>query len=223
MLPLLPETWHPWVGNVWQSASLDPLRGFLEEEYARHTVYPAAPDIFNALRLTPPAAVKAVVLGQDPYHGAGQAHGLAFSVQPGVRPPPSLGNIFKELKDDVGITAPRGQGDLSAWARQGVLLLNAILTVREAQPLSHKNRGWELFTDAVLRAVGNSAQPAVFVMWGAHAQKKHALIDATRHTIIASAHPSPLSARTGFFGSRPFSRINDALIGFGRPTIDWRL
>ena len=162
-------------------------------------------------------------MGQDPYHGAGQAHGLAFSVRPGVRPPASLGNIFKELKTDLGIVASIGSGDLTPWARQGVLLLNAVLTVRDGEPLSHRGKGWERFTDAVLQAVSEGPLPAVFVLWGAQAQKKRTLIDVTRHEVIESAHPSPLSARTGFFGSKPFSRINAALKIWGRSEIDWNL
>ena len=223
MLPSLPDAWRPVIGDDWLRPSLDPLRSFLSDEYATRTVYPPAKQVFTALELTPPEAVKAVILGQDPYHGAGQAHGLAFSVRPGVRPPASLGNIFKELKADLGIVAPPGLGDLTAWARQGVLLLNAVLTVRDGQPLSHKGKGWEQFTDAVLRAVGGGRQPVAFVLWGAQAQKKRDLIDAGRHAVIESAHPSPLSARTGFFGSKPFSRVNEALRTFGRQEIDWRL
>ncbi|QOV88354.1 uracil-DNA glycosylase [Humisphaera borealis] len=223
MFPSLPESWHRIVGEDWRSTSFDPLRTFIAEEYSSQTVYPPTAQIFSALELTPPEAVKAVILGQDPYHGEGQAHGLAFSVLPGVRPPASLGNIFKELKTDVGVAAPPGVGDLTPWAKQGVLLLNTILTVRQATPLSHKGRGWEGFTDAVLRAVSGGEQRGVFVLWGATAQKKRDLIDRSRHVIIESAHPSPLSARTGFFSSKPFSRINEALVGFGREAIDWRL
>jgi uracil-DNA glycosylase len=211
------------IGDDWLRPSLDPLRAFLQEEYATQTVYPPARQVFTALELTPPAAVKAVILGQDPYHGPGQAHGLAFSVRPGVKPPASLVNVFKELKADLGIVAPPGLGDLTPWAKQGVLLLNAVLTVRDGQPLSHKGKGWESFTDAVLRAVGGGPNPVAFVLWGAQAQKKRDLIDAGRHAVIESAHPSPLSARTGFFGSKPFSRVNDALRSFGREPVDWRL
>lgn len=211
------------VGDAWQRPSMDALRAFLMDEYRSRTVYPPAKQVFTALQLTPPQAVKAVIVGQDPYHGPSQAHGLAFSVQPGVRPPASLVNIFKELKSDLGIVAPPGLGDLTPWARQGVLLLNTVLTVRADQPLSHRNRGWEAFTDAVLSAVSDSPQRVAFVLWGAHAQKKVGLIDLKRHEVIQSAHPSPLSARTGFFGSRPFSQINAALASFGREPIDWRL
>ena len=219
----LPECWHPQLRDAWQHASLDPLRSFLTGEYAARIVYPARPHVFNALSLTPPAHVRVVILGQDPYHGAGQAHGLAFSVQPGVKPPPSLGNIFKELKADVGLAAAPGAGDLSAWARQGVLLLNTVLTVRESEPLSHRGKGWESFTDAILQAVSAGPEPVAFVLWGGQAQKKLPLIDVGRHAVIQSAHPSPLSAHHGFFGSRPFSRINETLRKSGRGEIDWRL
>jgi uracil-DNA glycosylase len=223
MLPSLPDSWRRAVGDAWLRPSLDPLRSFLMDEYATRTVYPPAKQVFTALELTPPESVKAVILGQDPYHGPGQAQGLAFSVRPGIRPPASLVNIFKELKSDSGIVAPPGLGDLTPWAKRGVLLLNAVLTVRDGQPLSHKGKGWETFTDAVLQAVSDGPQPVAFVLWGAHAQKKLPLIDAARHAVVQSAHPSPLSARTGFFGSRPFSRVNEALGKFGREEIDWRL
>ena len=219
----LPDAWSSRLADVWRGPATDGLRAFLMDEYAARAVYPPARQLFTALELTPPDAVKAVILGQDPYHGAGQAHGLAFSVRPGVRPPASLGNIFKELKTDLGIVAPPGSGDLTPWARQGVLLLNAVLTVRDGEPLSHRGKGWERFTDAVLQAVSEGPRPAVFVLWGAQAQKKRTLIDVTRHEIIESAHPSPLSARTGFFGSKPFSRINEALKVWGRSEINWHL
>jgi uracil-DNA glycosylase len=162
------------------------------------------------------------LLGQDPYHGPGQAHGLAFSVQPGVPPPPSLVNIFKELQSDVGAPKPR-DGSLIPWAQHGVLLLNAVLTVRAGQPNSHAGHGWEAFTDAVIRAVSAKPEPVVFLLWGRYAQKKKPLIDASRHVVIEGTHPSPLSAKNGFFGSRPFSTINAALEERGRPPIDWRL
>ena len=223
MLPSLPDAWRKVVGDDWLRPWLDPVRSFLEAEYATQTVYPPAKDVFAALQLTPPTKVKAVVLGQDPYHGAGQAHGLAFSVRPGVRPPASLGNVFKELKSDLGIVVPPGLGDLRPWAEQGVLLLNTVLTVREGQPNAHKGKGWEQFTDAVLSAVSDGPEPVAFVLWGTHAQKKLSLIDAERHAVIKSVHPSPLSVRGGFFGSKPFSRVNEAMKRFGRREIDWRL
>lgn len=223
MLPSLPDSWRRAVGDDWLRPSLDPLRSFLADEYATRTVYPPAKQVFTALELTSPKDVKAVILGQDPYHGPNQAHGLAFSVRPGVRPPASLVNIFKELKTDVGVVAPPGLGDLTPWARHGVLLLNAILTVRAAEPLSHKGKGWETFTNAVLQAVSDGPNPVAFVLWGAHAQKKLPLIDQGRHAVVQSVHPSPLSAKGGFFGSKPFSKVNAALERFGREGVDWSL
>jgi uracil-DNA glycosylase len=198
------------------------LERFLKEERRAHTVYPPEPDVFNALKLTPYDSVKVVILGQDPYHGAGQAHGLAFSVRPGVTPPPSLRNILKELHDDVGCPKPKN-GFLEPWSRQGVLLLNAVLTVRAGEPNSHRGKGWERFTDAAIEAVSAKPDPVVFVLWGAPAQKKLALIDATRHTVLKAPHPSPLSAKTGFFGSRPFSKVNAALQAAGNDPIGWCL
>jgi uracil-DNA glycosylase len=198
------------------------LQRFVADERARHPVYPAPDEVFAALHLTPFAEVKVLILGQDPYHGAGQAHGLCFSVRPGVPPPPSLQNIFKELQSDLGIDPP-GHGCLDAWAAQGVLLLNATLTVRARQAASHQGKGWETFTDEVIRAVSAKPERVVFILWGAFARKKKALVDTTRHVVIESAHPSPLSAHNGFFGSRPFSRANEALVAAGRAPIDWRL
>jgi uracil-DNA glycosylase len=198
------------------------LQQFVAEERARGPVYPAHDEVFAALHLTPYDAVKVLILGQDPYHGAGQAHGLCFSVRPGVRPPPSLQNIFKELRDDLGIDAP-GHGCLDAWAEQGVLLLNATLTVRASEAASHQGKGWERFTDAVIQAVNEKPERIVFIFWGASARKKKALVDTSRHVVIESAHPSPLSAHNGFLGSRPFSRANAALVEAGREPVDWRL
>jgi uracil-DNA glycosylase len=198
------------------------LQQFVLAERARGPVYPAHEDVFAALHLTPYAAVKVLILGQDPYHGAGQAHGLCFSVQRGVAPPPSLVNIFKELHDDLGIEAP-DHGCLESWARRGVLLLNATLTVRARQAASHQGKGWEAFTDEVIRAVNAKPERVVFILWGASARKKRGLVDTSRHVIIESAHPSPLSAHNGFFGSKPFSRANQALVEAGREPVDWRL
>ena len=198
------------------------LQRFVAEERAHHPVYPAHEEVFAALHLTPYADVKVLILGQDPYHGPGQAHGLCFSVRPGVPAPPSLQNIFKELRTDLGIEPP-ANGCLDAWARQGVLLLNATLTVRAREAASHQGKGWEIFTDAVIRAVNNKPERVVFILWGASARKKKALVDASRHVVIESPHPSPLSAHNGFFGSRPFSRANDALVAAGREPVDWRL
>jgi uracil-DNA glycosylase len=198
------------------------LQQFVATERTRATVYPPRDEVFAALHLTPFAEVKAVILGQDPYHGPGQAHGLCFSVRHGVRPPPSLQNIFKELEADLGLSPP-DHGCLDAWARQGVLLLNASLTVRAGRAASHQGKGWETFTDEVLRAVNTKPERVVFILWGASARRKRTLIDTSRHVIIESAHPSPLSASNGFFGSRPFSRANAALVEAGRDPIDWAL
>ena len=206
------------------------LEAAIAAERAAHRVFPPPGQVFRALELTPPDRVRVVVLGQDPYHDDGQAHGLAFSVPPGVKPPPSLINIFKELASDLGLPRPAG-GCLEPWARQGVLLLNTVLTVRAHAAASHQRLGWQTFTDAVIRVVAGRMEPAVFVLWGAHAQRKRPLIEAAGaarasahpHAIIQSAHPSPLSARHGFHGSRPFSRINQALAEMGHPPIDWAL
>lgn len=198
------------------------LQAFVAAERQRHTVYPPAPDVFAALHLTPYAETRVVILGQDPYHGPGQAHGLCFSVRRGVGVPPSLVNIHRELHDDLGLPIP-DHGNLEAWAVQGVLLLNTTLTVRAGQAASHQGRGWERFTDEVIKAVSAKEQPVVFILWGGHARKKKALIDTGRHAIIESAHPSPLSAHNGFFGSKPFSRTNAALAAAGLDEIDWRL
>lgn len=196
------------------------LRTFVERERALHAVYPARGDVFAGFRLTPPESVRVVILGQDPYHGAGQAHGLAFSVPPGIAHPPSLRNIFRELSSDLGVGYPE-HGDLSGWARQGVLLLNTVLTVRHGEANSHKGRGWELFTDAVIASVSGGSSPVVFILWGSPAHKKESLIDLGRHAVIRGVHPSPLSAYRGFWGSRPFSRCNVLLESWGRPAVDW--
>lgn len=198
------------------------LQRFVADERSRHAVYPPHDQVFAALHQTPYAEVKVVILGQDPYHGPGQAHGLCFSVQPGVDVPPSLQNIYKELHDDLGIDPP-GHGCLDAWSRQGVLLLNTTLTVRARQAASHQGKGWETFTDQVIRAVNDKPERVVFILWGAAARKKKALIATGRHVIIESAHPSPLSARNGFFGSHPFSRANEALVAAGRDPVDWAI
>ncbi|HVK02181.1 MAG TPA: uracil-DNA glycosylase [Armatimonadaceae bacterium] len=219
----LPESWRRVLAPEFEKPYFKELTRFVDAEREAHAVFPPEADVFNALRLTPYEQVRVFVVGQDPYHDDGQAHGLAFSVRPGVRFPPSLVNIFKELKSDVGVEPPKNDGSLEPWARQGVLLLNTVLTVRAHQPASHKGRGWETFTDAVLKAVNDKPDPVVFVLWGGHAQKKLPLIDAEKHAVLASAHPSPLSARSGFFGSKPFSKINAALEANGTPPIDWSL
>jgi uracil-DNA glycosylase len=218
----IPAGWKKVLASEVKQPYFKALEDFVDQQRRAHTVFPPEGEVFTALRLTPYPAVAVFILGQDPYHDDGQAHGLAFSVRPGVTPPPSLRNIFKELKDDVGFRIPNN-GYLVPWAKQGVLLLNAVLTVRAHQPNSHKNKGWEKFTDAVLQAVSDRPDPVVFVLWGGYARKKKALIDTQRHIIIESAHPSPLSAHNGFFGSRPFSKINAALKKAGRAPIDWQL
>ena len=198
------------------------LEAFLAQEYDEAVVYPPAPRVFEALDLTPFRAVKVVLLGQDPYHGPGQAHGLAFSVLPGVPAPPSLRNMFRELEEDTGVPRPL-DGCLAAWARRGVLLLNAVLTVRAGEPASHAGAGWERFTDAVIDRVNAKRSRVVFLLLGSHAQKKGQAVDRSRHVVIEAPHPSPLSAKRGFFGSRIFSRANAALEEAGRGPVDWRL
>ncbi|KRV49849.1 uracil-DNA glycosylase [Wenjunlia vitaminophila] len=217
----LPESWLSVLGEEVSKPYFKELTEFVEQEREQHPVYPPREQVFAALEATPFDQVKVLVLGQDPYHGAGQGHGLCFSVLPGVKTPPSLRNIFKEMREELGHPVP-DNGYLMPWAQQGVLLLNAVLTVREAQPNSHKNQGWEKFTDAVIQAVANRPQPAVFVLWGAYAKKKLRLIDTERHAVVQGAHPSPLSAKL-FFGSRPFTQINEALDAQGHQPIDWRL
>lgn len=196
------------------------LREFLIEEYRNQTIYPNMHDIFNALKYTPYSSVKAVILGQDPYHEPGQAHGLAFSVKEGTRLPPSLQNIYKELESDLGIS-PTNCGELTGWARQGVLLMNTALTVRRGQANSHKGKGWEIFTDEVIKKLNERQEPIAFILWGANARSKKQLITNPIHGIFESAHPSPLSAFNGFFGSRVFSRVNFFLMENGVPPINW--
>lgn len=198
------------------------LRGTLAAEYRSHAVYPHMNDIFNALRLTPYSGVKAVILGQDPYHGPGQAHGLSFSVKKGVPNPPSLQNIFKELKADLGIEPP-GHGDLTQWAKEGVLLLNAVLTVRDGAPNSHAGIGWQTFTDNIFNLLNERRQPIIFLLWGKNAKAKEALITNKHHRILTAAHPSPLSATGGFFGCKHFSKCNLFLELEGETPINWKI
>lgn len=220
---MAPKTdWNPRLRAQFDEPYWDDLQRFVATERARHTVYPPPEEVFAALHRTPYSSVKAVILGQDPYHGPGQAHGLCFSVRPGVPPPPSLRNVFRELHDDLGIDPPR-HGCLDAWADQGVLLLNTSLTVRAGAAASHKGRGWERFTDEVIRVVNDKDDRVVFILWGAAARRKKELVDRSRHAIVESAHPSPLSAHNGFLGSRPFSRTNAALVEAGIAPIDWRI
>jgi uracil-DNA glycosylase len=214
--------WNPILRGEFAKPYWQVLQDFVATERASGPVYPPAPDVYAALHLTPYADTRVVILGQDPYHGPGQAEGLCFSVRRGVANPPSLVNIFKELNTDLGIDIPR-HGSLVDWARQGVLLLNTTLTVRGGQPGSHFGKGWEQFTDEILHAVDAGDRRVVFILWGANARKKASLIDRRRHTIIESAHPSPLSAHNGFLGSRPFSRANAALIESGQAPIQWAI
>jgi uracil-DNA glycosylase len=214
--------WNPVLRGEFTKPYWPELRAFVAAERARHTVYPPPQEEFAALHLTPYAETRVLILGQDPYHGPRQAHGLCFSVRRGIAIPPSLASIHTELRDDLGFEPP-DHGNLEPWAHQGVLLLNATLTVRAGQAASHQGRGWETFTDEVIRTVSAKDHPVVFILWGAYARRKRALVDTSRHTIIESAHPSPLSAHNGFFGSRPFSRANEALIAAGLDPVDWRL
>ncbi len=218
------------LGNDWDEILKDEftkdyylkLRAFLAKEYRQGTVYPDMYDIFNALRYTSFGDTKAVIIGQDPYHGEGQAHGLCFSVRRGTEPPPSLKNIFRELETDVGFRYT-GHGELTAWAKQGVLLLNTVLTVRAHQPNSHRGMGWELFTDRVIKELDRKESPVVFLLWGANARQKARVITNPNHIKLETVHPSPLSAYNGFFGCRHFSRCNEALIASGQTPIDWQL
>ena len=218
----IPDSWRAALAPELDKPYFHKLSEFVDSERATHEVYPPEPDVFNAFRLSSFNDTRVLLLGQDPYHDTGQAHGLCFSVRPGIKPPPSLQNMFIERRSDIGLPVTKN-GYLEPWAAQGILMLNAVLTVRAHEPNSHKGKGWETFTDAAIRALSERSAPVVFVLWGGYAQKKKALIDAERHVIIESAHPSPLSARNGFFGSKPYSRINEALRGFGHPEIDWSL
>lgn len=216
------ESWKRLLADEFTKPYFKTLTEFIREERRFHHIFPPSKQVFEAFKLTPFDEVRVLILGQDPYHHTEQAHGLSFSVPPGVRIPPSLQNIFKELADDVGFKPP-GHGCLTHWAEQGVFLLNAVLTVRAFTPGSHQNKGWEAFTDEVIRKLNKRERPLIFVLWGAYARKKTGLIDSDRHLIIESPHPSPLSARSGFFGSRPFSQVNDGLKSLGEPPVDWQL
>ena len=220
--PPLPESWMRVVGQEFEAPYMEELRTFLREEKRQAEVYPPNADLFSAFWHTPFPAVRVVVLGQDPYHGPGQAHGLSFSVRRGVRVPPSLQNIHKELEADLGFPPP-DHGELTAWAERGVLLLNNCLTVRARTPNSHKGRGWERFTDRVVERLAAEREGLAFVLWGAAAAQKGSAVDLSRHFVLRSAHPSPYSAANGFFGSRPFSRVHDWFQQRDEPPVDWRL
>ncbi|GGE29102.1 uracil-DNA glycosylase [Pullulanibacillus camelliae] len=218
----LKNDWNDMLKEEFQKDYYLSIREFLKQEYATQTVYPDMYNIFNALHYTAYEEVKAVILGQDPYHGPGQAHGLSFSVQKGVKQPPSLQNIFKELQEDLGYPMPP-HGNLEKWTKEGVLLLNTVLTVRRGAPASHRGKGWERLTDKIIERLNMRERPVVFILWGRHAQEKEALIDTAKHFIIKSPHPSPFSANRGFFGSRPFSRTNAFLKSIGEQEIDWKI
>lgn len=216
------NNWLPILKKQTNTPSYQLLKQFLVHEYKENIVYPEMDHIWQAFEWTPYNEVKVVILGQDPYHGPHQAHGLSFSVLPDVKIPPSLVNIYKELENDLGIP-PVNHGYLESWAKQGVLLLNTVLTVRKGQAHSHKGKGWEELTDAVIKKLSDRDKPMVFILWGSPSIKKRALIDESKHVVLTSVHPSPLSAYRGFFGSKPFSKTNEALIQFGEEPIDWEL
>lgn len=220
----LPEDWKMALADELTSENMDTLRAFLKQAYqSDNSIYPPAPLMFNAFNLTPLSKVKVVILGQDPYHRAGQAMGLSFSVPKAIPKPPSLNNVLKEMADDIG-TSYSKHGDLTYWAQQGVLLLNSSLTVSEGEPNSHQNKGWEPFTDAVIDIINQQTEHTVFILWGSKAQKKGKYIDTDKHLILTAVHPSPLAAnRGGFFGSKPFSKTNDYLRQYGQTPIDWQL
>ena len=214
--------WLDAIGGEFRKDYYKELYQFVKDEYSRYVIYPNSEDIFNAFHFTPLSKVKAVILGQDPYHGAGQAHGLCFSVQPGVKIPPSLVNIYKELQDDLGCYIPNN-GYLKKWADQGVLMLNTVLTVRAHSANSHQGKGWEQFTDAVIHAVNEQDRPIVFILWGRPAQTKKPMLTNPKHLVLEAPHPSPFSASRGFFGSRPFSKTNEFLQKNGVEPIDWQI
>ena len=218
--PVIEEHWKTLLADQFSASYFAELKSFLVEEKSKYKVYPPGPQIFAAFDYAPPDDVKVVILGQDPYHGRGQAHGLCFSVPPGIKPPPSLVNIFMEIQNDLGIPVP-DHGNLEKWARQGILLLNATLTVRANQAGSHQKRGWEQFTDAVIKSLSDTKEGLVFLLWGRYAQAKEALIDTDRHFVLKAAHPSPFSAYNGFFGCKHFSKTNEILEQQGKEPIDW--
>ncbi|EMF0270845.1 uracil-DNA glycosylase [Enterococcus hirae] len=222
MKEIIHNSWQTILTDEFEKEYYQKLRNFLKKEYTTQKIHPDMYHIYEALELTPYEKVKVVILGQDPYHGVNQAHGLSFSVQPGVKIPPSLNNIYKELQSDLGISLVK-HGNLVSWAKQGVLLLNTVLTVREGQAYSHRGKGWEILTDKIIEKLNEREKPIVFILWGKPAQEKMKMIDKSRHIILTSAHPSPLSAHRGFLGSKPFSKTNDALMALGETPIDWQL
>ena len=219
LMELLPADWSAAMEPYLDPAVVAELNAFVDAEYAAHPVYPPLPDLFTAFRLCPPERARVLILGQDPYHKAGQAHGLSFSVRQGVSVPPSLRNVFKELRDDLGVQPP-AHGDLTGWAEHGVLLLNAVLTVRGGAPASHAGKGWEHVTDAAIRALDAKDTRVVFVLWGGYARKKADLVTAPHHVVLEAGHPSPMNPR-GFLGSRPFSAVDKALADAGLPPVAW--
>ena len=222
MKRLLDNDWQEQLQESFEQPYYQQLRAFLKQEYAQQKIHPAMDHIYEALKLTPYHDVKVVILGQDPYHGPNQAHGLSFSVKPGIQPPPSLRNIYKELHTDIGCSIPNN-GYLKKWADQGVLLLNTVLTVRAGEANSHKNKGWEIFTDKIISKLNERKDPIVFILWGNNAISKKKLITNPQHYIIQSVHPSPLSATRGFFGSKPFSKTNEFLKSINKQEIDWQI
>ncbi len=220
--PKIEDSWKKLLWNEFQKPYFTALKEFLIKEKKSHTIYPKGENIFNAFNKTPFDAVKVVILGQDPYHGPNQAHGLSFSVMDGVAYPPSLQNIFKELKEDIGCNIPKS-GNLSSWAKEGVFLLNTVLTVRASEANSHRGQGWENFTDAVISLLSEKKEHLVFILWGSPAGAKASLIDQKKHLILKAPHPSPLSSYRGFFGSKPFSKTNEYLISKGKTPILWSL
>ena len=214
------EQWDELLENEFNSEQYLMLREFLKSEYSKHTVYPSMYDIFNSMKMTAFDDIKVVIIGQDPYHEEGQAMGLSFSVPKGIEIPPSLKNIYKEISSETGFTMPN-HGDLTGWAKQGVLLLNTVLTVRKGQANSHKNKGWEFFTDGIIKKISEKKKNVVFLLWGANARSKKALIDTKKHLVLETVHPSPLSAYNGFFGSGHFVKTNEYLKANGQQTIDW--
>lgn len=214
--------WDQILADEWEKPYYQELREFLKAEYKEQKIYPNMYDIFNSLRYTSFKDTKVVIIGQDPYHGEGQAHGLCFSVKKGVTPPPSLKNIYKELNSDIGMPIPY-HGELTHWAKQGILLLNTVLTVREGQPNSHKGMGWEIFTDRIISELNRKEEPIIFLLWGANAEKKAQIITNPLHKKLITVHPSPLSASRGFMGCKHFSKTNELLMQFGMEPIDWEI